>query len=403
MISLAAREREAETHFLERNAAELASGPHPIKLFQPSFRVAECLDEIKECLEKGWTGIGFKTRQIETAWTDYTGHEHAHFVTSATVGLHLAMRVLKDRLGWRENEEVVTTPLTFVSTNHVILYERLRPVFADVDDSLCLDPDSVAERITPRTRAVVFVGLGGNCGQYARIVELCRMHGLALVLDAAHMAGTRLDGRHVGLQANAAVYSFNAVKNLPTADSGMICFRDGDDDARAGKLSCLGINKDTYSRTTAEGSYEWRYDVEDVGYKYYGNSIMAAIALVQLRYLDHDNAYRRQLAVWYEKGFAGAKTISMPPITSNCESSRHLFQIRVRNRDDVMLALRQHQIYAGVHYNDNTDYRMYAYGHGTCPRAHRASREIISLPIHLSLNYADVLQVCELIKRHARI
>jgi dTDP-4-amino-4,6-dideoxygalactose transaminase len=90
MISLAAREREAETHFLERNAAELASGPHPIKLFQPSFRVAECLDEIKECLEKGWTGIGFKTRQIETAWTDYTGHEHAHFVTSATVGLHLA-------------------------------------------------------------------------------------------------------------------------------------------------------------------------------------------------------------------------------------------------------------------------------------------------------------------------
>src|SRR5271167_4458936 len=91
-----------------------------------------------------------------TPVTDSTGHEHAHFVASATAGLHVAIRILKDRLGWRENEGVITTPLTFVSTNHAILYERLRPVFADIDDSLCLDPDSVAERITPRTRAVVF-------------------------------------------------------------------------------------------------------------------------------------------------------------------------------------------------------------------------------------------------------
>jgi dTDP-4-amino-4,6-dideoxygalactose transaminase len=374
-----------------------------IQLFVPNFRVAECLDEIKECLEKGWTGIGFKTLQIEVAWKTYTGHEHAHFVASATAGLHLAIRVLKDRLGWRENEEVITTPLTFVSTNHAILYERLRPVFADIDDSLCLDPESVAEHISPRTRAVVFVGLGGNCGQYARIAELCRTHGLALVLDASHMAGTRLDGQYVGLQSDVVVYSFNAVKNLPTADSGMICFQDGDNDRQARKLSCLGINKDTFSRMTANGSYKWRYDVEEVGYKYYGNSIMAAIALVQLRYLDHDNAYRRQLAEWYEKGFAGAETISMPWITPNCESSRHLFQIRVRNRDQLMLVLNQHNIYPGVHYNDNTDYRMYAYGRGTCPRAQKASREIISLPLHLSLTYADVSQVCELTKRYASL
>jgi dTDP-4-amino-4,6-dideoxygalactose transaminase len=194
---------------------------------------------------------------------------------------------------------------------------------------------------------------------------------LALVLDASQMAGTRLDGRHVGLQSDVAVYSFNAVKNLPTADSGMIRFRDGDNDTQARKLSCLGINKDTFSRMTANGSYKWRYDVEEVGYKYYGNSIIAAIALVQLRYLDHDNACRRQLAEWYEKGLAGAETISMPRITPNSESSRHLFQICVRNRDQLMLVLNQHNIYPGVHYNDNTDYRMYAYARGTCPGAGR--------------------------------
>src|SRR6516165_12697239 len=92
-------------------------------------RVDECLAEIRVCLEKGWTGLGFKTFEIEQAWKDYTGHAHAHFLASNTVGLHLAVKILKDRLGWQSGDEIITTPLTFVSTNHAILYENLRPVF----------------------------------------------------------------------------------------------------------------------------------------------------------------------------------------------------------------------------------------------------------------------------------
>src|SRR5262249_43241582 len=158
---------------------------------------------------------------------------HAHFLSSNTVGLHLAVKVLKDRLGWKDEDEIITTPLTFVSSNHAILYENLKPVFADVDDYLCLDPSSVLERITPRTRAVLFVGMGGNTGQYEKILEICRARNLAVILDAAHMSGTRLNGKHVGPEADAAVYSYHAVKNLPTADSGMVCFAQAEDDARA--------------------------------------------------------------------------------------------------------------------------------------------------------------------------
>ena len=95
---------------------------------------------------------------------------HAHFLNSATAGLHLAVRLLKERHGWNDGDEIISTPLTFVSSNHAILYERLRPVFADVDEYLCLDPASVAERITPRTRAVIFVGLGGNTGRLDEVV-----------------------------------------------------------------------------------------------------------------------------------------------------------------------------------------------------------------------------------------
>ena len=194
----------------------------PIQLFVPTFRVDECLAQVRECLEKGWTGLGYKTNEFERAWTEYAGLPHAHFLNSATAGLHLAVRLLKERHGWKDGDEIISTPLTFVSSNHAILYERMRPVFADVDQYLCLDPESIAERITSRTKAVIFVGLGGNAGQLDAVVKLCRERGLKLILDAAHMSGTRLRGRHVGAEGDVSVFSFHAVKNLPTADSGMM-------------------------------------------------------------------------------------------------------------------------------------------------------------------------------------
>lgn len=365
-----------------------------IQLFAPSFNVDGCLEEIKDCLEKGWTGLGYKTVLFENAWKEYTGWRHAHFLNSATAGLNLAFDILKQEKKWDENSEVITTPLTFVSTNHAILLAGLKAVFADVDDSLCLCPDSVESKITKNTKAILFVGIGGNTGRYKEIVKICRKHNLSLILDAAHMAGTRLDGKTPGEEADVVVYSFQAVKNLPTADSGMICFKDEKLDEIVRKKTWLGINKDTYARTNSNGTYKWKYDVEYVGNKYHGNSIMAAIGLVQLRELDKDNAYRRQISEWYTKGFAQySKYIKTIKMGEACESSRHLFQIIIDNRDELMLALNQQEIYPGVHYVDNTEYSMYSYAQNTCPNARYYSEHIISLPIHVKLTYEDVQTV----------
>jgi dTDP-4-amino-4,6-dideoxygalactose transaminase len=370
-----------------------------IQLFVPKFRVDECLEAIRECLEKGWTGLGFKTETMESDWKKYTGLPHAHFLSSNTVGLHLAIELFKKKHGWADDDEVITTPLTFVSTNHAILYAGMKPVFADVDQYLCLDPESVASRITAKTRAVLFVGIGGNTGQYEKIRDLCQQHGLKLILDAAHMSGSRLNGEHVGQDADCTVFSFQAVKNLPTADSGMICFREQEDDERVRKLTWLGINKDTYARTAAQGAYKWMYDVEELGYKYHGNSIMAAIGIVQLKYLDHDNSYRRQMANWYREGLAGQQGIHIVEVAPGCESSTHLLQIRVKNRDGLLAVLNENEVYPGVHYRDNTEYGLYAFGAGTCPNSKAASAEIMSLPMHMGLTKADIDTVCELLIR----
>jgi dTDP-4-dehydrorhamnose reductase len=380
---------------------------NPIQLFVPTFRIEECLSEIRECLEKGWTGLGYKTVAFEEAWKAYAGLPHAHFLNSATVGLHLAVEVLKRQHDWADGDEIITTPLTFVSDSHTILYANMKPIFADVDDTLCLDPMDVARKITPNTRAVMFVGMGGNAGQYQAVLALCRARGLKMILDAAHMSGTRIrdaDGnfRHVGHDADVVVFSYQAVKNLPTADAGMVAFQSQADDELARKLTWLGINKDTYARTASAGNYMWKYDVEYVGYKYHGNSIMAAIALVQLKYLDGDNQRRRAIAQRYRDGFAAHPHIRMIPVDERCESSAHLCQIRVTNRDDLMARLNDVAIYPGVHYRDNIHYRMFAYAEGTCPNARLASDEIISLPIHLRLTDADIDRVIAEVIKHAK-
>lgn len=365
----------------------------PVNLFVPVYRTEEILAEIRECLEKGWTGLGYKTIEFEEAWKAYTGLPHAHFVNSCTAALHLAVAILKEQRGWKDGDEVITTPLTFVSTNHAILFENLKPVFADVDDYLCLDPKSVGEKITPKTRAVMFVGYGGNSGRLHEIGNLCAGKGLALILDAAHMAGTRIRGIHVGRDVDVAAFSFHAVKNLSVGDGGMISFREKDLDAEARKMSWLGIDKDTYTRMGEAGTYKWLYGVNKAGWKYHGNSIMASLGLVGLKYLDQDNAYRRQLAAWYDDLLKDQKEVIRVPISPDCEPSRHIYPIRVDDRDDLLIFLNAVQIHPGVHYKINTDYPMYSYAQKTCPNAEQASRSLVSLPMHLKLTRIDVERV----------
>ncbi|NOU90933.1 aminotransferase class V-fold PLP-dependent enzyme [Paenibacillus sp. LMG 31460] len=369
-----------------------------IQLFKPSYHIQACLDEIRDCLEKGWTGLGYKTEELEKKWMAYTGLPHAHYVNSATAGLHLAVKILKDTYGWQDGDEIISTPITFVSTNLAILYEKLEVVFADVDDQLCLDPADVERKISARTKAIMFVGYGGNTGQYERIVELCQQKGLKLILDAAHMAGSRLNGVIPGKEADAVVYSFQAVKNLPTGDSGMVCFREQEHDRICRKLSWLGIDKDTYSRF--QGNYKWKYDLIDLGYKYHGNAIMAAIGLVQLLYLDQDNAYRRQIASWYDELLEEHATVETIPIAANCISSRHLYVIRSEDRDGLLVHLNRSGIFPGVHYRDNTEYPLFNKHDANCPKAAELSQMIISLPLHLGLTRTDVERVCHAIKAY---
>ena len=373
-----------------------------IQVLKPKFHVDECLDAVRECLEMGWTGMGFKTVELEEAWKAYTGHPYAYYLNSNTVGLHLAVRILKMNNGWQDGDEVISTPITFVSTNLAIEYERLTPVFADVDEYLCLDPEDVEKKITDRTRAVIFVGYGGRIGQLDRIIEICRKHGLKLILDAAHMSGTKVNGVCPGTWdgVDVAVYSFQAVKNLATGDSGMICWADERSAQLTRMLAWCGINKDTYARSN-KGTYAWKYDVDYIGFKYNGNAIMASIALTQLKYLDEENARRREIVAMYDEGFRDNPRIRIIPAPHADECSFHLYELAVPDREDLLNKLSAVGINCGVHYRDNTEYSVFAFGRGSCPRAHEISQHLITMPLHLWLTDEDVKTIVREVNRFA--
>ena len=374
-----------------------------IQVLKPKFHVDECLEQVRECLEKGWTGMGFKTVEFEEEWKKYTGHKYAYYLNSNTVGLHLAVKILKMNNGWNDGDEIISTPITFVSTNHAIMYENLKPVFADVDEYLCLDPIDVERKISTKTKAIIFVGYGGRVGKLDKIIELCKKYGLKLILDAAHMSGTKVNGVCPGTWdgVDVAVYSYQAVKNLATGDSGCICWNDEKSHLLTKQLAWCGINKDTYARSN-KGTYAWKYDVDYVGYKYNGNAIMAAIALTQLKYLDEENERRREIVKMYDEGFKNNPLIKIIPAPYANECSYHLYELAVPDREALLDFLSQNDINCGVHYRDNTEYSVYAYGNGSCPFAHSISQHLITMPLHMWLTNEDVAKIIKKVNEFVR-
>ncbi|MEO8297188.1 MAG: aminotransferase class V-fold PLP-dependent enzyme [Burkholderiales bacterium] len=370
-----------------------------VQLFAPHFDIDRCLEEVRACLEKGWTGIGFKTVEFEKRFCAYVGEPFGHFVNSNTNGMHLLLEMLKLKREWQAGDEVVSTAMTFVSTNHSILHADLKPVFADVDASLCVTAESVRAVLTPRTKAVVFISIGGNSGELEAIAALCKEKGLVLILDAAHACGSRLHGQHLSAYADYTVFSFQAVKNLPTGDSGLVTVRDAAEDELLRRLAWCGINKDTYSRS--KDGYKWLYSVDEVGFKYHGNAIMAGMALVGLEGLDEGNARRRAIAARYREALDGYLGLTYIAHANEAETSRHLAQFFCPDRDKLINHLDSCNIGTGVHYRSNSRYPMYA--DQKTPNAETFDQQIISLPLHLRLTDDDVEYVIGHIKAYMNL
>jgi perosamine synthetase len=361
-----------------------------IPLFRPSIS-NEAIEAVGAVLRSGWLGLGPRTREFETEFASYIGSQHCVGLNSCTSAIHLALKVLDLPTG----AEVVTTALTFVSTNHAILYEDLEPVFADVDRSTGnLSVDSVADRITDRTGALLIVHYGGYPADLDELYALARSRGIAVVEDCAHACGSTYKDKRIGSHGDLHAFSFHAVKNLPMGDGGALTVKSAEHDARLRRLRWLGIDKDTFRRTT-KSTYDWQYDVSEVGFKYHMNDVEAAIGLAQLRLLDEQNARRSAIASMYREQLAPVPGVTLPPESDDRTSSFHLFPILADNRDALILKLKEAGVGTGVHYRRNDEYPMYR--RADLPETEWFSSHVISLPMHMCLTDDEVGYVCRTI------
>jgi len=354
------------------------------------------IEAVAEVLRSGWIGLGPKTEEFARKFAAYIGTKHAVALNSGTAALQLALNVLGINSG-----EVITSPLTFISTAQVILYNQAQPVFADIqEDTLNLDPEDIKRKITPETKAIIPVHYGGHPCEMEEIRNLAKEHNLYLIEDAAHACGAEYKGKKAGTLGDMGCFSFHAVKNLATGDGGMITTNDKEAHEKLLKLRWLGINKSTYQRESK--GYNWYYEVEDVGFKMHMNDITAAIGLVQLEKLEKMNLKRRQIVKRYNQAFANLDYLETPVEKDYVKSALHNYVIKVErgDRNELIGYLADKGISAGVHY-------MPLYLHpvykklgikGVCPVADKVWQKLVTLPLYPDLTGEEVAKVIEAVK-----
>lgn len=369
----------------------------PIQLFKP-YHGEEEIEAVSEVLRSGWWGQGPKTLELEQKFAKFVDAPLAVSLNSATAALHLSLAVAEV-----EGLEVITTPMTFVSTNHAILYNNATPVFADVErDTLNIDPADIERKITDNTKAIMVVDYGGHPADLDRILAIADAHDLIVIEDAAHATGARYKNRPVGSVSPMTCFSFHPVKNLATGDGGMVTLDNEEWAERIKHLRWVGINKSTWQRAdgTDGSKYSWEYNVDEVGYKYHTNDINSAIALVQLGRLPFTNGRRREICAMYDEGLEDISWIDLPVEKEYAYSSRHNYVVRLNKRDALADWLRDYRIGSGMHYIPNHLYDIYKpYVSHPLPVIEEEWLRCLTLPLHPNMSDSDVEYVIEVIRR----
>lgn len=355
----------------------------------------EELAAVEEVLRSGWITTGPKNHELEERFVALTGNRNAIAVSSATGGLH----VLLMALGIGPGDEVITPSLTWVSTLNLIVLLGAEPVMVDVDrDTLMVTPEAIGTAITPRTKAIIPVHYAGAPADIDGIRAVADRHGVTVIEDAAHASGTWYKGRHVGAD-RTAFFSFHAIKNMTSAEGGLIVTDDDDLAKRVRSLKFHGLGVDAFDRMTQGRAPQ--AEVITPGLKYNLPDINAAIALVQLRHLASHNARRAELAQRYLDAFANLpfEPLKLPDWPH--VHSWHLMVIRVDearcgiDRDGLMAALKARDIGTGLHFRAAHTQKYYRerYPDVRLPNTTWNSDRICSLPLFPDMQDSDVDRV----------
>jgi len=310
----------------------------------------EDIQAVVDVLKSDWITTGPKVDEFENRFAEYVNAKYAVSFSSGTASLHGA--AFAAEIG--EDDEVITTPLTFCATANCILYRNAKPVFADVSsDTLNLNPEEVTKKLSSKTKAIITVDYGGHPAEYEQILDIANNKGLVVIEDGCHALGAKYNERRVGSFSDMTVFSFHPVKHIATGEGGMVTTNNKEFARRLRLFRNHGITTHPKERQI---NGQWYYEMVELGYNYRLSDINCALGLSQLNKIEENIRRRREIVKQYQKTLSRIVGISLPVERINAHSAWHLYPIRLdidyfkEGRDAVFSALRAENIGVNVHY-----------------------------------------------------
>ena len=360
-----------------------------IPIAKPSFGNEE-VAAVKEVLESGIVASGPRTQTFEKEFAEYLGVDHAIAVTNGTVALDVSLKALE--LG--PGDEVITSAFSFVASGNCILFQKSKPVFADINPkTFNIDPSDVAEKITAKTKAIIPIHMFGQPAEMAALKEIAEDKGIWLVEDAAQAHGAEYNEQKAGTIGNIGCFSFYATKNITVGEGGMITTNNEKLAAKVRSLINHGQSR--------------KYHHDTLGYNYRMTDLCAAIGLVQLKKLDGFNMKRRENAALLSNGISNIMGLTVPYVDKNVKHVFHQYAIRVEDRyplsrDELADHLNKKGIGVAVHYPlpiyRQPLYLKLGYGETKCHNTEEACKRVLSLPVHPLVDRKDIEHILNILE-----
>jgi|TARA_B110000027_G_C16089555_1_gene287722 perosamine synthetase len=355
------------------------------------------MNNVKKVLESGWLSYGKYSQKLETAFKKKINSKHVIAVNSCTSGIHACL--VANNI--KQNDEVITSPFTFVSTINSVYQQKTKIVLCDISlEDYNIDISDLKKKINSNTKCILPTHYAGNPCDILEILKLKKKNkSLKIIEDAATAIGAKIDNKYVGsYDTNGCVFSLYANKVITSGEGGLISTNDDKLDKKIKNIIFCGINKNTYKRTFSKNS--WQYSVNNLGYKYNISDINAAVALAQVKKLNNIIDYRKRLYDYYDHNFSelfGEGIINKIKINKLNRSANYIYTILLNpkklkiNRNRLIEELTKVGIGTSVHYIPANRHNFYKkiFSKFKLKNTNYVYNNILSIPLHNHLNKKD--------------
>lgn len=349
------------------------------------------IDGVVAVLKSGRLSLGPKYQEFEQNIAKFVGCKYACAVSNGTAALHLGVKAL----GLREGDEVITSPFSFIASSNVLLYERVKPIFVDIEETTFnIDPSLIEKAITKKTKAILPIHIFGQSAEMDEVMKIAKKYNLQILEDSCESLGATYKGKMVGTTGDIGTYAFYPNKQITTGEGGMIVTNSEEIYELCDSMRNQGRGKDG----------DWLIH-ERLGYNYRIDEMSASLGVTQLKKVDRLIKGKAKIAEWYNKTLRDVAQVQIPQVGPDRTHSWFVYVVRIKNgkRNKVMNELAKTGIqtkpYLPVIHLQPFMKELFNFSRGDFPIAEEVADETLALPLYIGLTVKDIEYISDTIKK----